>query len=100
MIHANELLGKTVIEASGKYIGEVEDLDIDKKTWQVSHLHVKLSNEAIREFGVKKILRHPDLHIPTSIVKEIGAILTLNQTFGELKKTYSPFDKSLEFQPI
>ncbi len=28
MIHANELLGKTVIDASGKYIGEVEELDI------------------------------------------------------------------------
>ncbi len=93
MLHVNELLGKSVFDAHNKYIGEVTDLDIEKKTWLVSDLHIKLSDKCIKEFGVRKKLKHPNLHIPTSIVKEVGIVITLNQPFEELQKTYPPFDK-------
>jgi sporulation protein YlmC with PRC-barrel domain len=89
MISIDELLGKTVIGAAGNYIGEVNNLDIEDNTWQITHLQVKLSDKAAKEFGVKKTLKSSNIRIPTSLVKKIDVIITLNQSLMDLKKTLS-----------
>jgi sporulation protein YlmC with PRC-barrel domain len=87
MMNIDELLGKTVIGAAGYYIGEVSNIDIESKTWQVTHLHIKLSDKAAKEFGLKKTLKSSNVRIPTEVVKDIGVIITLNQSLTDLKKT-------------
>jgi sporulation protein YlmC with PRC-barrel domain len=86
MINVDELLGKTVIGEAGYYIGEIIDIDIDPTTWQITHLHVKLSDKAAKEFGLKKMLKSSTIRISTSFVKNIDVIITLNQSLLGLKE--------------
>jgi sporulation protein YlmC with PRC-barrel domain len=89
MINIDEVLGKTVIGAAGNYIGEVNNIDIEANTWQITHLHVKLSDKAAKEFGLKKTLKGSNIRIPTSLVNNICVIITLNQSLMDLKKILS-----------
>ena len=86
MINIDDVLGKTVIGAAGNYIGEVKNIDIEANTWQVTHLHIKLSDKAAKEFGFKKTLKRSNIKIPTSSVNNIGVIITLNLSLIDLKK--------------
>lgn len=83
----DELLGKTVIGAAGYYIGDVTNIEIEAKTWQITHLHIKLSDKAAKEFGLKKTLKSSNARIPTEVISDIGVIITLNQSLTDLKKT-------------
>jgi sporulation protein YlmC with PRC-barrel domain len=87
MINIDELLGKTVIGAAGNYIGEVNNVDIEPSTWEITHLHVKLSDKAAKEFGLKKTLKSSNVRLPTSVVSNIGVIITLNRSLTDLKNT-------------
>ncbi len=86
MINIDGVLGKTVIGAAGNYIGEVINIDIDAETWQITHLQIKLSNKAAKEFCLKKTLKSSNLKIPTSLVNDVGVIITLNLSLLDLKK--------------
>jgi sporulation protein YlmC with PRC-barrel domain len=86
MVSKDDLLGKTVIGATGNYIGDVSDIDIDSDTWKVTHLHVKLSDQAAKEFGVKKSFKSSIVRMPTSYVENIGVLIKLNQSDIDLKK--------------
>ena len=86
MINIDDVLGKTVIGAAGNYIGEVNNIAIDADTWQITHLHVKLSDKVAKEFGLKKTLKSSNLKIPTSSVNDVGVIITLKLSLFDLKK--------------
>lgn len=89
MVTADELLGKTVIGAAGNYIGEVKNIDVDAESWYVTHLHVKLSDKATKEFGIKKTLKGCSVRIPTTLINKIDVIITLNQSLTDLKNILS-----------
>ncbi len=86
LVGFDELLGKSVIGAKGNYIGEICGGDIEYSTWKVTHLQVKLSNIAAKEIGVKKAFKKPTVFIPTSLIDEIGVVITLNQSIFDLKE--------------
>lgn len=46
MVNANSLIGKRVIGAKALVLGEVESVELDVVTWQVTHLGVGLTEEA------------------------------------------------------
>jgi sporulation protein YlmC with PRC-barrel domain len=54
LINFETLLGKKVIGTGGYILGEVKGASIDTNTWQVAHLHIKLSDAAAEELGFKK----------------------------------------------
>ena len=86
MINIEDVLGKTVIGAAGNYIGEVNNIDIEANTWQITHLQIKLSDKAAKEFGLKKTLKRSNIKIPTSSINNIGVIIKLNLSLMDLKK--------------
>lgn len=86
MVRKDDLLGKTVIGASGNYVGDVTDIDIDAETWKVTHLHIKLSDQAAKEFGIKKPFKSSHIKMPTSYIETIEVIIKLNQSIIDLKR--------------
>jgi sporulation protein YlmC with PRC-barrel domain len=84
-LNVEELIGKTVIGSAGNYIGEVNNLSIDSRTWQITHIHIKLSDKAAKEFGVKKTLKSSNILLPTELVSEIDVIIKLKQSLWDLK---------------
>lgn len=54
MMNIGKLSWKKVVTTDGFTIGEVQGGEVDKKMWQVTHLHVSLNDNALKEFGLKK----------------------------------------------
>jgi sporulation protein YlmC with PRC-barrel domain len=48
-------VGKRVIGANAYMLGEVTGADVDTEKWQITHLHVSLTDEATRELGFKAV---------------------------------------------
>jgi sporulation protein YlmC with PRC-barrel domain len=82
----DKLSGKFVICAGGFDLGVINGVDIDTNTWQVTHLHVKLSKQASDDLGFKKRFRSSTVCVPTSLVSKVGDNILLNKCLDELSK--------------
>jgi sporulation protein YlmC with PRC-barrel domain len=81
-----ELNGKKVIVANAFNIGEVEGAEFDPKTWQITHLQVKLNDDATKQLGFKKPpLSHVTILLPVGTVKAVGDVVSLSNSIEELK---------------
>jgi sporulation protein YlmC with PRC-barrel domain len=48
LVSVSKLNGKKVIGANAYVLGEVSGADVDTEKWQITHLHVSLTDEATR----------------------------------------------------
>ena len=81
-----KLSGKFVICAGGFDLGEVNGIEMNTNTWQVTHLHVKLSKQASDDLGFKKRFRSSTVCLPISLVSKVGDNILLNKSLDELSK--------------
>jgi sporulation protein YlmC with PRC-barrel domain len=90
-VDISELNGKQVIGANAFTLGEVEGAETDTKNWQVTHLQVKLTNEATERFGFKKpVIGSLVVLLPVTIVKAVGDVVSLEKSIEELKGIVKP----------
>ena len=88
MVKANRLNGKKVVTTDAFVVGEVEAAELDLNTWQITHLHAGLTNEALHELGYKKpLLGGVTVCLPVSYVQAVHHAVTLNKTSQELIET-------------
>jgi sporulation protein YlmC with PRC-barrel domain len=81
-----KLSGKFVICAGGFDLGEVNGIEMNTNTWQVTHLHVKLSKQASDDLGFKKRFGSSTVCLPISLVSKVGDHILLNKSLDELSK--------------
>jgi len=95
MVNVNVLLGKTVVGDDARLIGSVTGVEVELlPNWQITHLHVSLTEETTRELGYKKpFLGSVEVLIPISIVKAIGDMISLDKKTAELKDIVEPTKK-------
>ena len=86
LVSLDKFSGKSVIAAGGHILGEVKGAEIDPKTWQVTHLQVKLSNNASDLLRFKKRFRTQTVCMPVSLVLAVGDVITIGSTLDELSK--------------
>ena len=86
MVSFDKISGKFVICAGGFDLGELNGVEMNTDTWQVTHLHVKLSKPASEDLGFKKRFRSSTVCIPISLVSTVGDNILLNKTLDELTK--------------
>jgi sporulation protein YlmC with PRC-barrel domain len=86
LVSYDKLSGLYVICAGGFDLGNVNGLEINTDTWQISHLHVKLSKSASEDLGFKKRFRSSTVCVPTSLVSQYGDNVLLNKSIDELSK--------------
>jgi sporulation protein YlmC with PRC-barrel domain len=87
LVSFDKISGKFVICAGGFDLGELNGVEINTDTWQVTHLHVKLSKPASEDLGFKKkFSRSSTVCVPTSLVSKVGDNILLNKTLEELTK--------------
>jgi len=78
--------GVRVITADSFTLGEVDGARVDTVTWQITSLDVELTKEATREFGFQKpMLGSLKVCLPTTAVKGVGDVITLNKSLIEFK---------------
>ncbi|HZW83313.1 MAG TPA: hypothetical protein VFF14_07860 [Candidatus Deferrimicrobium sp.] len=82
----NKLSGMFVICAGGFDLGNINGMEINTDTWQVTHLHVKLSKAASEDLGFKKRFRSSTVCVPVSLIAQYGDNVLLNKSIDELSK--------------
>ena len=82
----DKLSGMFVIGAGGFDLGNVNGVEINTITWQVTHLHIKLSKPASEDLGFKKRFRSSTVCVPTSLISQAGDNILLNKSLDELSR--------------
>lgn len=70
--------------SGGIIIGEVKGAGVDTNTWRVPVLHIKLLDTAATELGFKKRFRSATVCIPTTMIKEVGDVVTMAPSISDL----------------
>ena len=86
VVSFKELSDKFVICAGGFDLGQINGVEIDVNTWQVSDLHVKLSKSASEDLGFKKMIGTSTICLPISLVSKVGDNVLLNKSRDELMR--------------
>jgi len=91
-VNVNILLGKNVVAEDARLVGTVTGIEVElMPKWEVTHLHVSLTEETTRELGYKKpFLGSVDVILPISIVKAVGDLISLDKKIGDLKDLVEP----------
>jgi sporulation protein YlmC with PRC-barrel domain len=85
-LKVGNLSGKQVITSNACNLGEVEGVQADIKTWQITHIDVDLTKEAANELNFKKpMFGSVMICVPVTAINEVGDVITLNTTLLELK---------------
>lgn len=91
MVSVSKLIGKRVIAANAYTLGEVHGAEVDPAKWQITHMHVSLTDEATRELGFRKpLLGHVIACLPINLIQAIGDVITLNKSLPELRPFVEP----------
>lgn len=86
MVDVSKLNGKKVITTDAFTLGEVAGAEVDTKNWQITHIHVDLTNDATKELGFKKpFLGHLTVCLPVTLIKAFGDVVTLDKPIQQLK---------------
>jgi sporulation protein YlmC with PRC-barrel domain len=84
-------MGKKVIGSNAVTLGELHGADLDTEKWQITHLHVGLTDEACRELGFRKPwLGSVVVCLPVNLVQAIGDVVTSNRSVMELRSFVEP----------
>jgi sporulation protein YlmC with PRC-barrel domain len=91
-VNVNILLGKSVVADDARLVGSVTGVEVElMPKWEVTHLHVSLTEETTRELGYKKpFLGSVDVVLPISIVKAVGDVISLDKKIEDLRDLVEP----------
>jgi len=87
LVDVDKLKGKKVIGGKAYALGEVNGAEVDTEKWKVTHLRVKLTDEAATELGFKKRFRSSIVCMPVTLVAAVGDVITIDKSIQELKNT-------------
>jgi len=91
MVSINALFGKNVVGEDARVIGKSNGAQIDLPRWLITHIKVKLTEEATRELGYKKpLLGSVEVLIPVGFIKAVGDLISVNKNIKELKNIVEP----------
>ncbi|MGA9521063.1 MAG: PRC-barrel domain-containing protein [Myxococcaceae bacterium] len=84
-ISDDKLRGKTVIEAGGQALGQVEALILETDRWSVEGLEIRPRREVASQLGSARRLGRPNnAEIPIRTVKSVGDAILLSLSLDEL----------------
>ena len=79
--------GMKVVSLDAKDVGEVSGLEIETKDWKVTHIHIELTDNAIKELNIRKpLIGHVNICFPVGYIKKVGDVITLSRNLDGLKK--------------
>jgi sporulation protein YlmC with PRC-barrel domain len=86
MVDVGRLFWKKAYTSDAYLLGEVQSVDVDTTTWQVTNLYVGLTDEATAALGFKRpFLGRVVICLPVSLVASFTDSAVLNKTRMELE---------------
>ena len=82
-----KLMGRAIIGADGKVIGEVAGFFVDGETWRLDALQVKLDRAVAEQLGARHGLFRPTfIEVPTRLVQSLGDTIVLSVVVEGLRQ--------------
>jgi sporulation protein YlmC with PRC-barrel domain len=86
VVYEEALSGRSVIDSSGRSVGEVVGLLIDPETWRIEALRVKLHKDVTEEIGASHgTFRAARLDVPTAFIHNVSDAIVLSGPIGTLR---------------
>ena len=86
VVYEEALSGRSVIDSTGRSIGEVVGLLIDAEAWRVEAVRVKLHKDVTAELGASHgTFRAARLDVPTGFIQNISDAIVLSGPIGALQ---------------
>jgi len=77
-VSISELQHRTVLDAGGRSIGEVDAVFFDPVSWRVTFFRVKIRRDLAHEAGVHaSMFRSAHVDVPTAMIQSIGDAVLL-----------------------
>ncbi|MBU0685038.1 MAG: hypothetical protein KJ653_04220 [Candidatus Thermoplasmatota archaeon] len=77
-----------MITSDATKLGKVDGTEVDTESWKVTHLRIDLTDDSIRELGLKKpFMGGIRICLPVSHVSKMGDVATLNISLAEVRNT-------------
>ena len=86
VVSIDKLVGMKVITAKAYILGEVKGAEVDVANWRITHLHVKLTDNAATDLGFKKRFRSSTVCMPITLINEVGEVVTIDKSLKELSR--------------
>jgi len=91
MISCDDIRPRTVIDAAGLAIGEVDCVLLDPSSWHVDAIRVRLKREMTEQVGAtKSLFRKATVDIPTAAIQSIGDAVLLRVKAEKLREAAHP----------
>jgi len=88
MVSAKNLVGLTVVTSDASKLGQVDGTEMDTESWKVTHLRIDLTDDSIRQLGLKKpFMGGIRICLPVSHVSKVGDVVTLKPSMEEVRNT-------------
>ena len=85
-VYEETLSGRSVIDSSGRSVGEVVGLLIDSETWRIEALRVKLHKDVTDEIGASHgTFRAARLDVPVAFIHNVSDAVVLSGPIGTLQ---------------
>jgi len=86
MVTISKMNGMKVITVDAFTLGEIDGAVADTDQWKITHLHVDLTEESLRELGLKKpFLGTIKICLPVNVIGKFGDVITLKSSLQELR---------------
>lgn len=86
-MRVEQLEGKGVIDSEARVLGYVSGIEFDIKNWKITHLSVKLTDEATEAFGYKKPrLGSIVVNVSIGVIKAVRDVIAIDRGVNELRK--------------
>jgi sporulation protein YlmC with PRC-barrel domain len=86
VVYEEALSGRSVIDSSGRSIGEVVGLLIDVEKWSIEVVRVKLHRDVTEEIGASHgTFRAARLDVPIGFVHNVSDSIVLSGPIGSLQ---------------
>ena len=86
IVYEDTLSGRSVIDSTGRSIGEVVGLVIDPDDWRIEAVRVKLHKDVTDEIGASHgAFRAARLDVPTAFIHNVSDAVVLTGPIGTLQ---------------
>lgn len=86
IIYEESLAGRSVIDSTGRVIGELSGLILETDRWAIEALRVKLHKDVTKEIGASHgAFRAARVDVPVEYVQNVSDTLVLKGPIGSLR---------------
>jgi sporulation protein YlmC with PRC-barrel domain len=87
LVNSEKLIGMKVNTSKAYVLGEVNGFEVDTKNWRVTHLRVKLTDEAATQLGFKRRFHSSTVCMSIYLINAVGDFITIDKSLDELESS-------------